>query len=137
MEKVKESPFQFGNINIIAIDFKCKNMLDKGDHEISIKREVKLFEIDNDIENNKFENKVVLTLEISTENKEALVSASIQGDFKIEGVDNARAKILFQQNAPALLLSYLRPILSVILQKSYFPVDIPFLDFTEPIEKND
>ena len=112
-------------------------MLDKGDHEIIIKREVKLYEIDNDIENNKFENKVVLTLEISTENKEALVSASIQGDFKIEGVDNSRAKILFQQNAPALLLSYLRPILSVILQKSYFPVDIPFLDFTEPIEKKD
>ncbi len=137
MEKVKESPFEFGNINIIAIDFKCKKMLDEGDHEISIKREVKLYEIDNDIENNKFENKVVLTLEISTENKEAIVSASIQGDFKIEGVDNSRAKILFQQNAPALLLSYLRPILSVLLQKSYFPVDIPFLDFTEPIEKKD
>lgn len=137
MEKVKESPFEFGNINIIAIDFKCKNMLDNGDHEILIKREVKLYEIDNDIENNKFENKVVLTLEISTENKEAIVSASIQGDFKIEGVDNSRAKILFQQNAPALLLSYLRPILSVLLQKSYFPVDIPFLDFTEPIEKKD
>lgn len=137
MEKVKESPFEFGNINIIAIDFKCKKMLDEGDHEISIKREVKLYEIDNDIENNKFENKVVLTLEISTENKEAIVSASIQGDFKIEGVDNSRAKILFQQNAPALLLSYLRPILSVLLQKSYFPFDIPFLDFTEPIEKKD
>lgn len=130
MKKVKESPFSFKNINILSLDFECKNILEDGKHEIQINREVETINLSENLEEMIFEKRVILNLVIFNEDKKAFVSSSIQGDFKSKGIAEDKAKILFEQNAPSLLLSYLRPILSVVLQKSYFPVDIPFLNFT-------
>lgn len=131
MENVRESSFKFGDIKILKLDFECNEILDEGEHEIQIEREVDFFEINKDIENKIFENRVILNLKISTIDNKAMVFSTIQGNFKSEGIEEPRSNILFQQNAPALLLSYLRPIISMVSQQTYFPIEIPFLNFTK------
>lgn len=49
-----------------------------------------------------------------------------------EKVDAEHSEKLLKQNAPALLLSYLRPTISLITSASpYAAYDIPFMNFTE------
>lgn len=67
-----------------------------------------------------------------SENPPFLLSLTIvaefqwQEDYKEDKIDR-----LLQQNAPALLLSYARPIISNITLNSIMPYDIPFIDFTK------
>lgn len=54
-----------------------------------------------------------------------------QFTWDAESLDKALIDILLQQNAPALLLGYLRPIIADITMKSGLPpYQIPFMDFT-------
>lgn len=52
--------------------------------------------------------------------------------WNAEKIDEQHREKLLKQNAPALLLSYLRPTISVITAASPFNAyDIPFMNFTE------
>ena len=49
-----------------------------------------------------------------------------------EALDEQRRDSLLKQNAPALLVSYARPIIAMITNASRFPAfNIPFINFTE------
>lgn len=66
------------------------------------------------------------------------IEASISSAFRWQNISEEQAERMLHVNAPAVLLSYLRPIVSQITNSSRFPVyDIPFLDFTDGISKNE
>jgi preprotein translocase subunit SecB len=49
-----------------------------------------------------------------------------------EKINDSQSEKLLRQNAPALLLSYLRPTIAMITAASPFPsYNIPFMNFTE------
>ena len=67
-----------------------------------------------------------------SENPPFVLSLTIVADFQWEE-DHKEDKVdtLLRQNAPALLLSYARPVISNITANSIMPYDIPFMDFTK------
>lgn len=53
-----------------------------------------------------------------------------------ESIDNEKAKKMLKINAPAVLLSYIRPIVANITNSSKYNVlNIPFIDFTKDNEE--
>lgn len=64
---------------------------------------------------------------------DTVMSANFRWDA--ESYSPEQVSHLLSQNAPALLLSYARPIIATITNSSSFPVyNIPFLDFTQSDE---
>ncbi|MBE6069767.1 MAG: hypothetical protein E7211_19055 [Clostridium lundense] len=61
------------------------------------------------------------------------IDVSMESLFKWqEGIDEAMREKLISSNAPTLLLSYIRPIISQITSTSRYPrFDLPFLDMTK------
>lgn len=54
-----------------------------------------------------------------------------------ESLDDEKAKKMLNINAPAALLSYIRPIISSMTGNSKYPaLNIPFIDFTEVTKEN-
>lgn len=54
-----------------------------------------------------------------------------------ESIDDEMAKKLLNINAPAALLSYIRPIIASMTGNSKYPaLNIPFIDFTEAENNN-
>lgn len=129
MERAKESQFKFKDIKVTELNFKCCQELGEGEHEMNIYRRVRINDIPIDKDPLTIVKKVALDLEIRETQGRAEVSASIEGLFQSTERDPEKAEPFFRQNAPALLLSYLRPILSLTLNNSYFPIEIPFLNF--------
>ena len=53
-------------------------------------------------------------------------------DFKWEDLDEKTVDSMLNLNAPALLLSYMRPIVANITNSSKFPTyNLPFINFKE------
>lgn len=60
------------------------------------------------------------------------LESEMQSDFYLkESLPEKEVKILLQQNAPSLLLAYMRPIVSAITGYSFQSFKLPFLDFTK------
>lgn len=127
MEKVKESAFQFRDIRIMELKFDREDDIGDGEYKISISRNVG---ISNLVETNTEIVKKV-TLEMRIESDVFNISAKISGDFKSKGIEKEETKFLFEQNAPSLLLSYLRPVISVITSQAQIDYEIPFLNFSD------
>lgn len=54
-----------------------------------------------------------------------------------ESIDDEMAKKLLNINAPAALLSYIRPIIASMTGNSKYPaLNIPFIDFTEAVKED-
>lgn len=125
MEKVKESMFQFKNVRIMDIKFNRIDELIEGEYEINISRNVEITNLLNT------ESDLIkkVTLELRIESKVFKLDAKICGDFRSDVTDETQNSFLFEQNAPTLLLSYLRPIISVITSQAQMNYDLPFLDF--------
>lgn len=71
---------------------------------------------------------------IEADDKDTPFSLEIemQSDFYLkESLPEKEVKILLQQNAPSLLLSYMRPIVSEITGYGFQSFKLPFLDFTK------
>lgn len=71
---------------------------------------------------------------IEADDKDTPFSLEIemQSDFYLkESLPEKEVKILLQQNAPSLLLVYMRPIVSAITGYSFQSFKLPFLDFTK------
>lgn len=66
-----------------------------------------------------------------SENSPFSLSLTSYAEFHWDS-DSSEEKInkLLQQNAPALLLSYARPVISTITANSGLQYDMPFIDFT-------
>ena len=58
----------------------------------------------------------------------------LASEFSWQDLAENKIDVLLRQNAPALLLSYARPIISSITSASKFPTyNIPFLDFSSEV----
>lgn len=77
---------------------------------------------------------VSLELEINAENIKAPFGLQIRvaSDFMWNDLDDTVVTTMLNQNAPALLLSYMRPIVANITNSSKFPAyNLPFVNFRE------
>lgn len=127
------STFQFSNPSLLKISFRINESFakeEKKEINIEVKSEV---EIAPGTEEN--QAVVVLKLLIGAENDSApfFIHAEEGALFRwdSEKVDEQHKEKLLKQNAPALLLSYLRPTISMITSASPFEsYNIPFMNFT-------
>jgi preprotein translocase subunit SecB len=87
------------------------------------------------------ESEAVVSLQIRLGNNDNNTPFSLDAEFVAQfrweiGLSNEAIDAFLKQNAPALLLSYARPIISMTTNASRFPAyNIPFINFTETEEK--
>lgn len=84
------------------------------------------------------ENRAIVNLNIvigeNNENYPFTLELTISANFKWEDTQESLDKLL-KTNAPAMLLSYARPIVNIITnQAGYKPFNIPFINFNESKE---
>lgn len=129
-----ESVFQFTNPALLELDFKVNDEFDNGkkkEIKINLKVETKVSR-EEDAE----EAFVALCVTLGEEtDKVPFYVYAVEGArFKWEKSKYSEDEIqrLIQQNAPALLLSYLRPIIANITGASqYGAYNMPFMNFRE------
>ncbi len=128
---MEKSKFQFKNQKIVQVEFSVNNNFDRSHNEVQL-------EISMKEKHKKTSTYQALSeLEISVFKKEFnpqipfYIRIIVEGEFKWEeNIDNSEQ--LLKINAPALLLSYAR---SMITQLTVFagfePLIIPLVDFTK------
>ena len=128
-----ESAFQFSNPSLTKMEF-CINE----DFENGRNKEVKMaVNMGIQIDRSKVDNsaKVSLTLEIGKKGASDpfYVCATEMAEFRWpDSLNMGMIEKLLNQNAPSLLLGYLRPIISQITAASpYNAYNLPFIDFSE------
>ena len=128
-----ESAFQFSNPSLTKMEF-CINE----DFENGRDKEVKMaVNMGIQIDRSKVDNsaKVSLTLEIGKKGASDpfYVCATEMAEFRWpDSLNMGMIEKLLNQNAPSLLLGYLRPIISQIKAASpYNAYNLPFIDFSE------
>lgn len=128
------SSFQFSNPSLMNLSFSINDGFSKDEKEdinIEIQREIS---IGPGSEENS--SVVILKLTIGAEDNSApfYIHAEEGAAFRWDAdkINDEQSDKLLKQNAPALLLSFLRPTISMITAASPFPVyNIPFMNFTE------
>lgn len=129
-----ESVFQFTNPALLKLDFKVNDEFDNGkkkEIKINLKVETKVSRGEN--EDNAFVE-LCVTVGEDTDKVPFYVYAVEGANFRWEKERYSEEEIhrLLQQNAPALLLSYLRPTIANITGASqYGSYNIPFMNFRE------
>lgn len=129
---MKESDFQFTNPSLVSIIFKeNKDFVVDDGKGIEIGTSINVshsFISDNEVV-------VSLTIKLGTEDSSTpffLVSEYMANFRWMEGFEKEQIDLLVSQNAPALLLSYARPIISMTTNASHYPAyNIPFINFTK------
>ena len=128
---MKISNFKFSNPQLVKLNFEA-NENGKFDRETDF--------IDISISNNihkENENEAVVELEIvigeNTTDSPFSISLVIGAQFRLDDtIEETTFDRLLQVNAPAVLLSYARPIVSSITtQAGMKPLNLPFLNFTK------
>lgn len=131
-----ESSFQFTNPSMVSMVFEENTgfKIKKG-QEIEIQTEL-------NIENTKLsEDEAIVEIKIKLgkkgEGAPFFLETVFMASFKWErNMEANRVEVLLSQNAPALLLSYARPIVSMITNASHYPAyNIPFVNFTKSMEQ--
>lgn len=127
-----ESAFQFSDPSLTKIEF-CVNEGFENNREKEVKIAVNMaFQIDRSQKDNSA--RVELTLEIGEKSTSDpfYVCASEAADFRWPNeLKQEMVEKLLNQNAPSLLLGYLRPIISQITAASpYNAYNLPFIDFS-------
>ena len=129
---MKASDFQFTDPCLIHVNFR-----ENKDFAIESGREI---EINTNIKVNQQrinDNEAVVSILINLGGEEKIVPFALEAEFAAqfrwgEAFDSKTVDSLLKQNAPALLLSYARPIISMITNASQFPAfNIPFFNFKE------
>lgn len=131
--KEKESKFQFSTPLLLELDFKINSKYDSSDtdKDYRYKQNLTLLTSGDDL-NNVDDYNVALKIEIGGDNKcSFLLKMIIGAKFKWnKSLEVERINSLLNINAPALLLSYARPIIANITQQSGLPpYNIPFMNF--------
>lgn len=128
-----ESKFQFTNPALTALDFEIDETFDNQEgQEVKIKIDMSV-QVSKSTESN--EAVVGLTFQLGDRNGESpfYVKATEKANFRWEdGMDDTLVEGLLKQNAPSLLLAYLRPIVVQITAASPFGAyNIPFMNFSD------
>jgi len=125
-----ESAFQFTNPALTYIEFNINPNFNTKYTEVQIKHSISV-----NITKNNDQARVSLICEIGEKNESCpfWIKAEEQADFKwnIE-LNSELVDKLLNQNAPSLLLSYLRPVIAQVTMSSPFGAyNIPFINFTK------
>lgn len=128
---MKKSGFQFVRPYLKKLVFTENNQFDMGEKAIEMQNEVSV-----EVEKKAEEKKAIVTLNFKVNQGKKDVpfelEAVISAGFKWTAGDEKQIDRMLSVNAPAVLLSYLRPIISQITNSSKFPAyDIPFLNFAD------
>ena len=113
---MNRSKFQFSNPELEKIEFSVNQN----------------FEVQM-LEGNEALVKLTLSIGNSTDSQPFDICVKMGANFTWdESVEIEKAKQLLNINAPAVLLSYIRPIVSSMTNSSKYPtLNIPFIDFTK------
>lgn len=127
---MNKSKFQFSNPELIKLEFFVNQAFDEEKFNgIAMQSSTEIRISDGN------EAYVSLTVNIgnSTESQPFYICAEMGANFRWEeSVGEEKAKKLLNVNAPAVLLSYIRPIVSSMTGSSKYPaLNIPFIDFTK------
>ena len=128
------SSFQFSNPSLINLSFSINEDFSMKDNEgtnIDVKTEIS---IKDGLEKNS--SMVILKLEIGSRGSSSpfYIQAEEAAIFNwnADTIDEFQRDKLLKQNAPALLLSYLRPTIAMITSASPFVAyNVPFMNFSE------
>lgn len=125
---MKESSFKYSDPFLTRIHFEAK----EGQEVVSM---TNCFTVNVYREEHSTKATVTLGLVVGEEeNAPFLLEAEVAADFSWgeEDFDEEQTETLLTKNAPALLLSYLRPIVASVTNVSPFPVyNLPFVDLRE------
>ena len=129
-----ESIFQFSNPVLLKLDFKVNDRFEYNDN-----REVQLqLMVETQVNRQEHENQAFVILDVRAGQKEEsfpfYIHAQEAARFMWESAlyDEEKIDNLLKQNAPALLLSYLRPIIANVTGSSpYSAYHLPFMNFVE------
>lgn len=132
---MKISKFQFSNPNLLDVVFHVNEEFNEKNYKMEINTSV-------DVERETEKNEAFVTVTLSLGNKKNapfFISITEQALFKWGKPDdpivdeaNESLKKLLKQNAPALLIGYIRPMIAFITSNSPYPsYHLPFVDFTE------
>lgn len=125
------SKFQFLTPYLEELVFKTNENFDLTDDNVEIQNSFSI-----QVKKDKTENiaNVKLILDLNTENDDVPFSIHIivASNFIWENLNEKEIDSMLNINAPALLLSYMRPIIANITNSSKFPVyNLPFINFKE------
>ena len=129
---MKESFFQFSNPELVNIEF-CgnENFNEELFEGFSIDNNVAISVLDEDVCN---EAQVSLNIIVGekSESFPFYLSITMSAEFVCDKKESDKFYKLLETNAPALLLSYARPIVSMITSQSGFPtLNLPFMNFKD------
>lgn len=89
-------------------------------------------QVKKDKENRRAKVELVLETNVNVEDAPFRMRVKVASDFKWDNLDDESVEAMLKCNAPALLLSYMRPIVANITNVSKFPVyNLPFVNFQE------
>lgn len=133
-----ESAFQFTNPALVSMEYVINDSFENEQNkEVSIQMNINVSTNSNREKN---EASVVLKLEIGAKDSSVpfYICARESAGFRWENsLDEELVNKLLKQNAPSLLLSYLRPIIAQITAASPFDTyNIPFVNFTNLKSEN-
>lgn len=129
MKKLKESEFQFFNPILKSLNFYINDDFKEEDYN-------GLGDIISSVNTKRSDETqqalVTLSLKIGDRSKKVpfLIEISMEAKFLWDGFEDKQIDLLLNQNAPTLLISYMRPYISMITNGSEYPAyNLPFIDF--------
>lgn len=133
---MNQSLFQFKDPVLTDLEFKVNQNFNADEKdEIEFKNDFKVM-----VARENSNPRAVVTLKVminnDSNNAPFYCSATMSAFFKWEEtIDENLVELLLNQNAPSLLLSYLRPLISnTVAASKYPPYNIPFMNFTQEKE---
>lgn len=128
---MRPSNFQFLNPYLRELYFDSNPDFDEENSEVEIQNSFNI-----QIKRSESENRANVELKLETnlekENTPFKLRIRVASDFRWEDLEEETVKSMLEQNAPALLLSYMRPIVASVTNSSVFPAyHLPFINFKE------
>lgn len=132
---MKYSKFQFSNPALINLHFSLNNGFKPAESvNMPVETKVKVKSVTD-------ERKAGVSLQViigkNTAEYPFYIIADMNATFRWdEGLDDPTVKLLLNENAPSLLLAYLRPQLALVTGSSPYPTyNLPYIDFTSKEEE--
>lgn len=128
---MKTSQFQFINPYLVEVNFKVNSNFELENVAVEMQNEFSV-----QVKRSESENRanVQLVLDSNIDNADAPfeVHIVVASDFRWENIEEEKVENMLKSNAPALLLSYMRPIVANLTNSSNFPAyNLPFVNFKE------
>lgn len=128
---MKKSPFQFTEPKLIKLDFSLNEDFDIKDVKRIVVNVVPQVEVVKQSDNEYYVS-LLVTLGTQDASSPFFVQAQEGARFRLDSGVSMDVEQLLHFNAPALLLSYLRPTIAMVTAASpYSAYNIPFMNFTD------